>query len=1081
MDASPWPELLPFVFQCAQSPDPRLAEASLLILVSLASYLAAPLRSYMGTLHTVLSTHLSSQSPDVAAAAVRATVAFVASVDTPADRDALQSLVPAMLASIAASLNAGDETAAQDAVEAMMEVAEDHPRFLRRHLAETVTAMLHIAEADTLDPPTRQLAAELVLTLCEAREKAPGMMRRLPAVLARLFQLCVAFLLDIEDDPSWHRADTDAHANDGDGELFEFGQECLDRLALALGGGTVAPLVSAALPSLAAAPDWRKRHAALVMLAQVAEGCAKALSGSLAPLVDACLAGLADPHPKVRWAACQAVGQACTDLGPSLQRAQGARILPALVAVMRDAASPRVQAHAAAALVNFTEAADARVLAPHLDALVSTLLSLLASGPCMVTEGALTALASVADASKTDFEKHYDSVMPLLRSALAAPPSATPGGALLRAKALECASLVGMAVGPDKFRPDAHAVMALLQSVAASGGGVAADDPTASYALQAGARLCKCLGRDFLPYLGTVMPPLLAAAQAAPDVSVTDADDEEGGATDDDDDAEIIIVGGRRIQIRTSALEDKATACAMLVCYAEELRDDFFPYVEQVTGVMVPLLKFYFHEGVRQAAAQALPELLRSAATAAEAGAPGADAAYVARMVAFVWPPLLDAVAKEPEPDVQATSLEAVRDVIEVAGPAALTAPDAAAALDRVRGVLEASAKRRAARAARRASEDFDAEEADALDAELEGEEDLLDAAASVVSAALAAHGDALGASVDALMPHLAPLLDERNAAPGERRVAVCVVDDVIEHCAAASVRYAPQAVPVLLGALASPDPALRQCGAYGLGVLAEKRAELATAAGAALGAALTKALAAGATVPPDADDDDAAARDNVISALGKLVEHAPAAAAVDGDGGATAASAFVAGLPLRCDVAEARASTSRLVRLVEASDARVLGAGNANLPAVVAALGGGRRARRHGRRCRHARARGHPAAPDEGRPAARRVGRGRGPAVGAGAGGAGAGGGRVSGVWVGCVFLFRWASVFDYFPFWPQTFFFWTAARPLFTTVLTSERRGRLLLQQQKTRKRKTDPETQNASSPHHHVRYSLGLRSFK
>jgi len=54
---------------------------------------------------------------------------------------------------------------------------------------------------------------------------------------------------------------------------------------------------------------------------------------------------------------------------------------------------------------------------------------------------------------------------------------------------------------------------------------------------------------------------------------------------------------------------------------------------------MLPLLKFYFHEEVRQAAVQAMPELLRSAFLAAEKGAPGADMGLVKRMLDFIWPP----------------------------------------------------------------------------------------------------------------------------------------------------------------------------------------------------------------------------------------------------------------------------------------------------------------------------------------------------------------------------------------------------------------------------------------------------------
>jgi hypothetical protein len=68
--------------------------------------------------------------------------------------------------------------------------------------------------------------------------------------------------------------------------------------------------------------------------------------------------GLQDPHSKVRWAACQAVGQLCTDLGPEFQEAEHARLLPGLMSIMDDFSQPRVQAHAAAAVVNFAENCD---------------------------------------------------------------------------------------------------------------------------------------------------------------------------------------------------------------------------------------------------------------------------------------------------------------------------------------------------------------------------------------------------------------------------------------------------------------------------------------------------------------------------------------------------------------------------------------------------------------------------------------------------------------------------------------------------------------------------------------------------
>ena len=72
-------------------------------------------------------------------------------------------------------------------------------------------------------------------------------------------------------------------------------------------------------------------------------------------------------------------------------------------------------------------------------------------------------MASVADCAKTHFERYYDSVMPLLRHLLSS--ASQKSHQLLRAKALECISLVGMAVGRDRFRADAHEVMKFMQAL----------------------------------------------------------------------------------------------------------------------------------------------------------------------------------------------------------------------------------------------------------------------------------------------------------------------------------------------------------------------------------------------------------------------------------------------------------------------------------------------------------------------------------------------------------------------------------------------------------------------------------------
>lgn len=57
---------------------------------------------------------------------------------------------------------------------------------------------------------------------------------------------------------------------------------------------------------------------------------------------------------------------------------------------------------------------------------------------------------------------------------------------------------------------------------------------------------------------------------------------------------ETLYYGDRKISIRTSVLEEKATACNMLCCYADELEVGFFPYVEQVRhhDILIGLICF---------------------------------------------------------------------------------------------------------------------------------------------------------------------------------------------------------------------------------------------------------------------------------------------------------------------------------------------------------------------------------------------------------------------------------------------------------------------------------------------------------
>ena len=923
LEEGKWPELLPFLFHCVTNGTANLKESALNVFAQLAEYIGDALVPHLATLHGILSQCLAAPERSTQLAALRACCCFVESLENPTDRAKFQDLLPAMLATLGAALQGGDEADAQEALGLFVELAGSDPRFVRKHLSHVVDAMMTVATHDDLEDGTRHLACEFLVTLTEARDRAPGMMRKLPDFVPRLFNCLCAFLLDVEDDPEWHTCEKEEDGDAGEGERYEVGQECLDRVAIALGANTVLPCAASAIPALLADADWRKRHAALVALAQIAEGCSKGMlkdvKGAIAPALSA---ATSDPHPRVRWAAVNAIGQLCTDLGPKIQEKAHAAILPALLGAMEDQ-SHRVQAHASAAMVNFSEGCPPEHMAGYLDALMNKLMQMLQGGHKMVQESALTALASVADNAQTAFAKYYDAVLPFLKQILVA-----AGGKehrVLRAKAVECISLVGMAVGKERFAKDAKEVMDALMRLQA--GGFEDDDETTSYMQQAWTRLCKCLGADFIPYLQVVMPPLLKSARLKPDVRVTDLED---GAVDDeneDDEVEVIAVGDKRISIRTSALEEKATACNMLCCYVDELKEGFYDYVRPTVETMVPLLDFYFHEDVRKAAVASLPDILRAGKAAVEKGKTG-DPNYFRSLVTFVVPPLVAALAKEPETEIQAAMLESLADCAGVAGE--LISEHIASMIAEFQKTLQRSLERRAERDKRAADEDFDAEEHEALRDEQAAEDEVFDQFAECVGSLLRSLKAPVLPTIEPLLAqYVAPMLAP-DRSPEERRIAVCVFDDVFEHASenGASLRYLDAFVGPCLAGCADADADVRQASVYGVGVMA-------AALGAAFAPHVPGALAALARViqAPDArNEENLNATENAVSALGKLCESQRGAI----PGAPDVVPRWLGCLPLREDTVEARVVHAQLVRMLEAGDPHLLGANNEHLGQVV-------------------------------------------------------------------------------------------------------------------------------------------------
>lgn len=367
------------------------------------------------------------------------------------------ALIPDILGILPTVRETKDNDQLTRALIALIELAEIAPKMFKPMFHDLVRFSIDVVKDKDLEDQARQNALELMATFADHH---PAMCKKDPSYTEEMVTQCLSLMTDVgtdDDDAEEWNASEDVrtyavikpkyvHANALQLDIDESdmnhvaGEQCMDRLANKLGGPQLLPPTFRWLPQMMGSTEWRERHAALMAVSAISEGCNSEMLGELDKVLQLVLPALRDPHPRVRWAGCNALGQMSTDFADTMQEKYHQVVVPAIIPVL-ESREPRVQSHAAAALVNFCEEADKETLEPYLDSLLSHLLSLLESNKRFVQEQALSTIATVADSAEAAFSKYYDTLMPLLFNVLKEEQSKEYR--LLRAKAMECATLIG--------------------------------------------------------------------------------------------------------------------------------------------------------------------------------------------------------------------------------------------------------------------------------------------------------------------------------------------------------------------------------------------------------------------------------------------------------------------------------------------------------------------------------------------------------------------------------------------------------------------------------------------------------------
>ncbi|KAF4751010.1 hypothetical protein FOZ62_026640 [Perkinsus olseni] len=802
-----------------------------------------------------------------------------------------------------------------DCLESLIGVADEEPAYFRPYLAELCRTGFGIAQAkDAIEDGPRQLAFEMITSLAEKKAK---MCMKVPNFITDAVKTCLIFMLEIDGDgddtEAWCKRFADQD-DDEDVTNYEVGEENIDRFAQALGAEKTLPVVFQTVAEFVRIGTWKHKVAAIMTLSQVAEVVEE--ETQMDEIVKLLLQHMGDQHPRVRYAALHAMGQTATDCTPYVQEAWSQEVLTALEKAMDDPI-PRVASHACAAFVNYAEDVEQEALIPHVKTLMEKLYrKLQMDQPRQIREQAITAIAVIAGVSESHFVSYYSHIMPLLKQTVQ--QASSKEERTLRGKAFECLSLLGLAVGKEVFANDAvEAMQAIVSMLREPEKHFEDDDPLKGFVLESLQRISKTLGPDFGQFLPALLPLILNQFS----LTAAEVDD----ANEEQDMTMIMLAEGKCVGLKTSAIEDLASALQTISCFVENCGPAVYnPYVKDTALKLRPLLDFQFDDEVKSLAVNVWSELISCARRAN-------DTATVKDLLNSFIESMLKAMSQEDELELLEAESRGIANCIKNAGPGTLSEQTVSHIVEVCFNLLKESFNRRADATAEEESGECDEDEVDEI-RNIKEMDECVRIAITEIGGALMREHKQLFVSTGGLQKSIElvqKLIDTRCMAQ-DRCLALYIACDFLECLGADSVQAWGIFMEPMVAAITDNNPSLRQAAAYGANVACNipQFGDIAATAAAQLYRAMQR---------PDArNKDNIAAHENAVAALGNVCEKFEQRL---GNDAGNYWAAWIKNLPLKQDEDEGKKTHAQLVRLVKEQRPGVLGANNGNLGAIVHVL----------------------------------------------------------------------------------------------------------------------------------------------
>ncbi|XAR49390.1 hypothetical protein NMG60_11032575 [Bertholletia excelsa] len=869
-----WPDLLPFLFQCSQSPQEDHREVALILFSSLTETIGNSFQPHFADLQTLLLKCLQDETSNrVRIAALKAVGSFLEFTHDEAEVIKFREFIPSILNVSRQCLASGEEDVAVIAFEIFDELIESPAPLLGESVKAIVQFSLEVCFSQNLESSTRHQAIQIISWLAKYKSNS---LKKYKLVIPVLQVMCPLL------------AETSNNDDDDDLASDRAAAEVIDTMALNLSKQVFPPVFEfASLSCQNVNPKFRE--AAVTALGVISEGCVELMKDKLEPVLHIVLGALRDPEQMVRGAASFALGQFAEHLQPEII-SHYESVLPCILSALEDT-SDEVKEKSYYALAAFCENMGEEIL-PFVDPLMGKLLAALQNSPRNLQETCMSAIGSVASAAEQAFIPYAEKVLELMKTFLVL---TNDEDLRARARAIELVGITAMSVGRVRMEP----ILPPFMEAAISGFGLEFSE-LREYTHGFFSNIAEILDDGFVQYLPHVVPLAFSSCNlddgSAVDIDDSDEDQNVNGfvAVSSDDEAhdEPRV---RNISIRTGVLDEKASATQALGLFALHTKSSFALYLEESLKILVRH-STYFHEDVRLQAIIGLKHIL----TAAQAVLQGQnDGPTKAREILDnVMNIYIKTMIEDDDKEVVAQACMSIADIVKDIGYIAVEPymprlVEATLVLLREESVCQQT------------------ESDDELDEDVDHDEVLMDA----VSDLLPAFANSMGS-------HFAPIFEKMfgplmkfaksSHPPQDRTMVVACLAEVAQHMGAPIAGYIDVIMPLVLKELVSSEATNRRNAAFCVGELCKNGGDSALRF-------YSDVLRGLYPLFGESEPDDAV-RDNAAGAVARMIMVHPESIPLD-----QVLPVFLKVLPLKEDHEESMAVYSCVCNLVQSSNAQIL------------------------------------------------------------------------------------------------------------------------------------------------------------